>query len=617
MECCWISSFYTDEGHYMRRIFVLLEGIGLQEKSGFYRDAYDHPFFGQILVGTLLRLVGYPNFAMSQTASSIETAIAFPRMIMGIFAILDTFLVFKISQRVCNTQVALFASVLFAISPMTWNLRLVTLDNIGLPFCLTSILISLSVQKWNKKSIVHKHIGLVLLSGTFLGLAMLTKIPFFTMIPLVGYLIYKNSNYLKAILPLKMIAIWLIPIIIIPSIWPLYAISVGEFDLWKEGVLEQTQRPDHRPEILGSFLSIDSILLFLGLAGLVYSFVRKDWIIVLWVVPFLMFVYLHGWFNPFHWVLVLPAFSIAGAKIVIELIQKMKFDGIKKSFILVAVCTIISSIGFFNTTMIINLNLQKDTTRGMVESLDYMDRADGFDDDRINEKITVITDSPYSWIYKYIYNLNYTLDTTEDIGRQEIQTKKSIIFQDGRIGDVFHQLENKFSSFVLDIGRVKKICNLDIEWDNVGFQIHSPVTVKPSENNDSSNNIIFNTDSDTGNKNPERVNMKNTTARYINVTRSQNMQDGNDVITKISIYAKDENNDNCKRTPIGKIIFGDRSLRFNTLDNYDVIGSYQKLLHDVKKISEYRTEPPDLPLFTQLFSPEKYHSRVFKLLANY
>ena len=99
--------------------------------------------------------------------------------------------------------------------------------------------------------------------------------------------------------------------------------------------------------------------------------------------------------------------------------------------------------------------------------------------------------------------MNYTLDTTEDIGRQEIQTKKSIIFQDGRIGDVFHQLENKFSSFVLDIGSVKKICNLDIEWDNVGFQIHSPVTVKPSENNDSSNNIIFNTDSDTGTKIPK------------------------------------------------------------------------------------------------------------------
>ena len=65
----------------------------------------------------------------------------------------------------------------------------------------------------------------------------------------------------------------------------------------------------------------------------------------------------------------------------------MKFDGIKKSFILVASWTIISSIGFFNTTTaIINLNLQKDTTRGMVESLDYMDRADGFDDYRLMKK---------------------------------------------------------------------------------------------------------------------------------------------------------------------------------------------------------------------------------------
>ena len=106
---------YTDEGHYMRRSLVVLEGIGLQEKTGFYRDAYDHPFFGQLLVGTLLRLLGYPNFAMSQTMSSIGLAIAFPRMIIGIFAIIDTFLVFKISQRVYNTQVALFASLLFAV----------------------------------------------------------------------------------------------------------------------------------------------------------------------------------------------------------------------------------------------------------------------------------------------------------------------------------------------------------------------------------------------------------------------------------------------------------------------------------------------------------------------
>ena len=173
----------------MRRSLVVLEGIGIQEKTGFYRDAYDHPFFGQLLL-----LTGYPNFATSQTISSIGLAIAFPRVIIGIFAIIDTFLVFKISERTYSTTVALFASLLFAVSPMTWQLRLITLDNIAMPFLLTSILISLSIATWNKKSKIPKHILLVLLSGTLLGLAILTKDQLIIMIPLVGYLVYKNSK---------------------------------------------------------------------------------------------------------------------------------------------------------------------------------------------------------------------------------------------------------------------------------------------------------------------------------------------------------------------------------------------------------------------------------------
>ena len=160
----------------------------------------------------MLRLSGYPNFVMSQTISSIGLAIAFPRIIIGIFAIIDTFLVFKIAQRVNNTKVALFASLLFAVSPMTWQLRLITLDNIAMPFLLTSILVSLSIQTWNKKWKFHRHIILVLLSGTLLGLAMLTKVPLFTMIPLVGYLVYKNSKkgFLSSVLIISELVLYFI-----------------------------------------------------------------------------------------------------------------------------------------------------------------------------------------------------------------------------------------------------------------------------------------------------------------------------------------------------------------------------------------------------------------------
>ena len=100
--------------------------------------------------------------------------------------------------------------------------------------------------------------------------------------------------------------------------------------------------------------------------------------------------------------------------------------------------------------------------------MDYIDKADGLDDNRINEKVTVITRPAYSWIYKYVYDLNYTIDTTYDIGLQKIQTNKTIIYQDDRIADILHKLENNFSSIVLDIGGIRNICNLDIEWYDTG-----------------------------------------------------------------------------------------------------------------------------------------------------
>lgn len=163
------------------------------------------------------------------------------------------------------------------------------------------------------------------MARTSLGLAILTKVPFFVMIPLVGYLIRKNSNYVQDGFRLRMLLVWLIPIILIPSVWPLYAMSVGEIDLWEKGLLHQVHREDRRAQIIESFFDTDSMLLILGLAGLIYSCLRKNWIVILWIVPFLVFVYVHGWFNPFHWVIALPAFCIGGAALVIELVQRMKF----------------------------------------------------------------------------------------------------------------------------------------------------------------------------------------------------------------------------------------------------------------------------------------------------
>ena len=67
---------------------------------------------------------------------------------MGILAVVDTFLIYKISERRYNRNVAFIASVLFAVMPLTtWLIRRILLDTIQLTFLLSSILFAVYIQK--------------------------------------------------------------------------------------------------------------------------------------------------------------------------------------------------------------------------------------------------------------------------------------------------------------------------------------------------------------------------------------------------------------------------------------------------------------------------------------
>ena len=607
--------YHPDEGHYMRRIFVVLNGIGLLEKSGFYTNAYDHPFFGQLLVGNLMRLSGYPNFAMENTMSSIELTMAFPRMIMGIFAIIDTFLIFKIGQRIYNLRIGFFASILFAVTPMTWLLRMTTLDAIALPFLLASILISLNLASWNKNRNIHQHIFLVLLSGTFLGLSILTKIPLITMIPLFGYLIYKNSTHLNNWFSLKMIFVGLVPVVLIASSWPLHAIYLDQFDSWKNDVFNQVNR--ERREIIESFFNIDWLLLFLGLSGLVYSFLKKDWILILWILPFLIFVYVHGWFVQFHWIIVFPAFCIAGAKFVIELTKRIKIKQTRHPILLIVICTIIGGVGFFNTIAIINQNLQSAAIESISKSLDNLDTEDGRADGHFDEKITIIAPTEYSWIFKYVHGLNYTFDSHRDLGLKKIETNKTLMLEHPALNNTFEQIKEKFSTFILNMSQPAKLCYIDIVWPKSGYSSQSGLKLIPYRIYDTPSNKTFEARNDNGTNNVERIDVKNINAKYINITTFQNSHKTIAPISDIAIYGKVKDSDACKKIPISNIRFKDRTLFFNSLNDFQIIDSYQKLINEIKVVSKY--SPPDTRLnpVTEFFSPFNYYPNTFQLKTNF
>jgi hypothetical protein len=92
------------------------------------------------------------------------------------------------------------------------------------------------------------------------------------MIPLVGYLIVSNSKSNRK----KTLALWLIPVILIPLLWPAYAFSIGQGDLWLDWVLWQTGRKKPLAISLSNFFAIDPVIMIIGIIGLLYSAFKKD-----------------------------------------------------------------------------------------------------------------------------------------------------------------------------------------------------------------------------------------------------------------------------------------------------------------------------------------------------
>ena len=97
------------------------------------------------------------------------------------------------------------------------------------------------------------NILLILLSGIFLGLAIFTKLPAFTIIPLMGFLFYYAKSPSRS---WKMFGLWLAPVILIPLIWPAHAISVGDLNEWLNGVLWQGSQRQGEGKTLGDVVTI-------------------------------------------------------------------------------------------------------------------------------------------------------------------------------------------------------------------------------------------------------------------------------------------------------------------------------------------------------------------------
>jgi hypothetical protein len=386
----------------MRRAMNMLETHGPQEDPYFY----DHPYFGQIFLAGIFWMTGYPSslYPSVNNIQSIKTLYLFPRILMGVLAIIDTLLVYKISERRYNRNVAFIASTLFAVMPVTSLLMQVLLDVIQLPLLLSSIFFADRIDINNLNN--NKRFVITLVSGTLLGLAIFTKIPVFAMVLLVGFLVFTNNKN-----SFKMVGVWLIPIILIPMIWPVYANSIGHFNHWLKGIYYQTHRGAQTFLVsLTLFFKVDPVLFIIGTSGLTFAAIRRDYFLLLWAIPFLMALYFIGWVLPYHFIPLFPVFCIAGARLLLKTLNKIRFKSIAK-ISLFAIIAGILIFGITKTLLLIMSNVNSIYFEGALFLIRYLE---GNNVSFRKNNLTVISDAFYLWIPQHVFHLPGTYKTYFD-----------------------------------------------------------------------------------------------------------------------------------------------------------------------------------------------------------
>jgi 4-amino-4-deoxy-L-arabinose transferase-like glycosyltransferase len=386
----------------------MLNYQGPQEESTFY----DHPYFGQLFLSGVFKIMGYPTLFVTAAGGDlkhmIEMLYFIPRVLMGTLAVVDTFLIYKISEYWYNRRVALISSVFFAVMPSTFILRWILLDSIELTLFLLSLLFAIYARNHeNNHRNGNKISSLTILSsGIFMGFAIFTKVPAFTMIPVVIFAIYRQNHDRHTI---RSLWLWLIPVILIPLIWPAYSISTGTLNFFTDGILWQTHR-ESQPLFNSVYLFFenDPILLVIGIAGIFFATIKKNFLPFLWAFPLMIFLYFIGYVSLYHLIPLIPSFCIAAAVLIEGLSNKITIKEIQKIQFPFIVTSVICIVGLFSSTMLVTTNVNFAYFKAAAFMVKYLENINERTIHNNNyNRISIIGDAFYLWIPQYIFHLNH------------------------------------------------------------------------------------------------------------------------------------------------------------------------------------------------------------------
>jgi asparagine N-glycosylation enzyme membrane subunit Stt3 len=212
--------------------------------------------------------------------------------------------------------------------------------------------------------------------------------------------------------------LWFIPVILIPLIWPAYAISIGQYENWMEGINFQIAR-DSKPllDVIMQFYSTDPVLLILGIMGAGYCAVlKRELLFLIWIVPFLIFLYTIDYVSSFFLIPLIPPLCTASAVMITDLSDRIvKKRKSLKQLLPLGIISAIAIYGLINTTASIlksensnYLEVAAAVTKQLPTGIGTQNGSTA----SLDDKMTVIGNPRFNWILQYVFDKpNYSYKT--------------------------------------------------------------------------------------------------------------------------------------------------------------------------------------------------------------
>jgi hypothetical protein len=177
---------------------------------------------------------------------------------------------------------------------------------------------------------------------------------------------------------------------------------------------------------------MDPVLISLSLLGIVYAAIRRNYFILLWVVPFFIFSFMIHWVYFFHFILLLPVFCIASALLIKEIPDiVLKKNNLYKKVVPFAAISAIGIFGLTTTVLLIvsNYSLPYFAVSSFIvqHSNDNVVAGTNNVTNKIVDDTTIISSPAFSWIFSYVFGKDHVLPTRAS---QELSTKKVLLVLD-------------------------------------------------------------------------------------------------------------------------------------------------------------------------------------------